>query len=298
MNIFVSGLSSLETTLDVRGFPITYYPLDYPFFGIRAEVAGAGFRTACGSVALGDHVDFLTLVGDDYNGRRVREAITAAGMSDAYTFNMLKNTVESIVLQEKPFGRRQLYCDLKDAQDRYVDAERVEAAVKNSDICALLNVNFSRKFIPLAKRYNKPIATDVQALSDVNDAFNAEFIENADILFLSDEGIPTAPAEFMAALRRRTAAKVIVMGLGEDGVMYYDGSELKSLHSVTGGNVITAGAGAALFSGFLHYYGAYDCTDAIKRAEVYAAIKLQQNSSTGAFPTDADVEARLAVTKF
>ena len=33
MKLLVSGLLNTETTAAVRGFPIPYYPIDYPFFG-------------------------------------------------------------------------------------------------------------------------------------------------------------------------------------------------------------------------------------------------------------------------
>lgn len=299
MKIFVSGLSDVETTLAVRGFPVTYYPVDYPFFGIKTEVAGLGYRTALTAVALGDEVEFMTLVGDDFHGKLVTEAITTAGMSSKYVYAVLKNTVQSVVLQEVPFGRRQVYCDLKDAQEITLDAAAIRNAIENADVCALLNINFSRAFIPIAKSLGKPIATHVQALSDVNDAFNAEFIESANILFLSDEGISTSREDFMHALKQKTHAEVIVMGLGSDGVLYCErGGEIKHLKAVADDNVLTAGAGAALFTGFLHYYGKYDCTEALKRAEVCAALKLSGNSKTGAYPTEQEVEKKLAKVVF
>ncbi len=38
MKVIVSGLVNIETTLKVRKFPIDYYPIDYPFFGIKSDV--------------------------------------------------------------------------------------------------------------------------------------------------------------------------------------------------------------------------------------------------------------------
>lgn len=299
MKIFVSGLSDVETTLAVRGFPVTYYPVDYPFFGIKTEVAGLGYRAALAAVALGDEVEFVTLVGDDFHGKLVTEAVISAGMSSKYVYSVLKDTVQSVVLQEVPFGRRQVYSDLKDAQEITVDAASLRKAIEKSDVCALLNVNFSRAFIPIAKSLGKKIATHVQALSDVNDAFNAEFIESADILFLSDIGISTSREDFMRALRKRSNAEVIVMGLGADGVLYCErDGELKWLKAVADSEVYTAGAGAALFTGFLHYYGRYDCTEALKRAEVCAALKLAENAKTGAYPTEQEIEKKLSKVVF
>ena len=46
MNILVSGLINTETTAQVRGFPIPYYPIEYPFFVGNTAVSGVGFNLA------------------------------------------------------------------------------------------------------------------------------------------------------------------------------------------------------------------------------------------------------------
>ena len=46
MKLFVSCLLNVETTVAVRGFPISYYPIDYPFFGIQSHVSGVGYNIA------------------------------------------------------------------------------------------------------------------------------------------------------------------------------------------------------------------------------------------------------------
>ena len=39
-HILISGLINTETTVRVREFPIPYYPIDYPFFGVSTAVSG------------------------------------------------------------------------------------------------------------------------------------------------------------------------------------------------------------------------------------------------------------------
>ena len=41
---FVAGLINLETTLAVDGFPLPYFPVRYPFFGIQTTVSGVGYN--------------------------------------------------------------------------------------------------------------------------------------------------------------------------------------------------------------------------------------------------------------
>ena len=47
-SILVSGLFNMETTVKIRGFPISYYPIDYDFFGVASSLSGVGFNlTKC-----------------------------------------------------------------------------------------------------------------------------------------------------------------------------------------------------------------------------------------------------------
>ena len=43
-SILVSGLFNMETTVKIRGFPISYYPIDYDFFGVASSLSGVGFN--------------------------------------------------------------------------------------------------------------------------------------------------------------------------------------------------------------------------------------------------------------
>jgi hypothetical protein len=45
-NILISGLFNMETTLQIKGFPIDYFPIDYPFFGINTSVSGVSANIA------------------------------------------------------------------------------------------------------------------------------------------------------------------------------------------------------------------------------------------------------------
>ena len=87
-----------------------------------------------------------------------------------------------------PDGRRQIYCDLKDIQEQSLPPASV--GLDNCAIAAICNINFNRALIKAAKAKGAVTATDVHVLSDIEDDYNRDFMENADILFLSDEAQP------------------------------------------------------------------------------------------------------------
>lgn len=65
MKILVSGLVNIETSAKVRGFPVNYYPIDYPFFGVTSSVGGVGYNVSKAMKTLGDDVTFLSYTGND-----------------------------------------------------------------------------------------------------------------------------------------------------------------------------------------------------------------------------------------
>lgn len=295
MKFFISGLVNVETNLRIRSFPVTYYPIDYPFFGIETSISGVGYNLATAAKTLSDEIEFCSIIGKDNEGRRVAEALDKSGISRKYIFDNIDATPVSIILYEPGAdGRRQIYCDLKDIQDKTIDTSMVEDAVRWADVCMLCNTNFNRALLPIAKAAGKPIATDVHTLSDIHDPFNSDFMKYADILFLSDEDLPTSPEKFLSKLSGEYSAKIIAIGLGSDGVIFYerDTEAVTRLPAVSiGGVVNTVGAGDALFTSFIHYYyGGCGATEAMKRAEVFAALKIRHDGGAVGFPTEAEVQ--------
>ena len=69
--ILVSGLVNVETTLKVRKFPIDYYPIDYPFFGIKSTISGVAYNIVKSLISLGDDVTLTSFIGDDFEGEFV-----------------------------------------------------------------------------------------------------------------------------------------------------------------------------------------------------------------------------------
>jgi ribokinase len=192
-----------------------------------------------------------------------------------------------------PEGRRQIYCDLKDIQETAYPFS--PADLDGIDLVVACNINFNRALLPLAKASGKTIATDVHVLSDIHDPYNREFMEAADILFLSDEAIGEYYAGFLQTLAATYPSKIIVLGRGSKGAAIYlraDGS-ITELPAVYAGQVVnTVGAGDALFSGFLHFYAkGFAPADALQRAQVFAAHKITVSGASNGFVNEQTVEA-------
>ncbi len=171
MKIIVSGLVNIETTLKVRKFPIDYYPIDYPFFGIKSDVSGVAYNVAKALRTLGNDIQITSFIGEDEEGKRILSKLEEEKIGSRYIYHELKETPVTVALYDDE-GRRQIYCDLKDIQEKNIEPARLGESIKNSDLIVLCNTNFNRPLLKEAKRAGKIIASDVHVLSDINDEYN------------------------------------------------------------------------------------------------------------------------------
>ncbi len=288
-NILVSGLVNVETTLQVRQFPMEYYPIDYPFFGINTAVSGVGYNIAGALTALGDNVQLASMVGTDFQAAYIRDELQNRGISTAHLLPRLTQTPSSVILYE-PSGRRQVWCDLKDIQEQSYPYPA--DVLDGIDLVAACNINFSRPLLQKAKAAGIPIATDVHVFSNIHDDYNRDFLQYADILFLSDEALGENFSDFLLQLAQAYGTKIIVLGRGGKGAALCVDGAVTSLPAVQVGRVVnTVGAGDALFSAFIHYYAkGTQPLEALVRAQLFASAKIGANGGGLGFVTEPQIE--------
>lgn len=293
MKVTISGLINTETTLKINEFPIHYYPVDYPFFGIQSHVSGVAYNLAKSLHILNNEVDIFSMISNDYDGNHILTQLKEDGINNHYIQCCLKETPSSVILYDN-FGKRQVYSDLKDIQEKTFDPACMDGSIKDSDLVIACNINFNRPLLKYAKSLGKTIATDVHVLNNIHDEYNCEFMEYSDILFLSDERLPYRANQFLLDLKNTYDCRIIVLGQGDKGCMLYERSSDKLYHldAVTGLPVInTVGAGDALFSSFLNYYmKGFDAITSLKFAELFAAKKIGVNGAANGFITESELE--------
>lgn len=275
--ILVSGLINIETTLRVEGFPLPYAPVHYPFWGVRSTVSGVGYNITRALTTLGHEVRFLSQVGADLAGKMARQAIAASGTEIAGVLPTLQETPQSVILYDGA-GQRQIHVDLKDAQERPYPPHLFAAALAPCELAVLCNVNWNRPFLPQARQAGKLVATDIHTIHELDDPYNRDFMAAAHILFMSNERLPCAPAEWAKRLQQQYGTPIIVIGLGQAGAMLAVLADecLVEIPAVYTRPVVnTIGAGDALFSAFLHgYLHTRDPYQALQTAVVFASYKI------------------------
>lgn len=293
MTILVAGLINIEITLRVEAFPIQYNPVNYPFFGVNSSVSGVGYNVAKALTVLGNDVSFLSLTGKDPARILIREALFTDCIPGDHVLDILDQTPHSVILYDST-GRRQINVDLKDIQERTYPPEVFEAALSQASLVIPCNVNFSRPFLRKTWQAGKPIATDIHAISDLEDAYNSDYMRYANVLFMSHEKLPCVPEEWARQIMNRYGTEIVVIGLGAEGALLAVKSDhfLERLPAVQTRPVVnTIGAGDALFSAFVHIYNqTHNPYEALRQAMVFASYKIGATGAADGFLSAAELE--------
>ena len=291
--ILVSGLINIETTLRIESFPIPYTPVRYPFFGLCTAVSGVGYNIARALTILGDEVRLLSMIGRDPLAMLARDALERDGISGRDVIDAVEETAQSVILYDGE-GRRQINVDLKDIQETEFPAGRYKPAQNASDLLVLCNINFSRPFLEPARKSGKPIATDVHALTDLDDPYNRDFMRSADILFMSHEWLAVTPEEWARKVWNRYGPEILVIGMGGEGALLAVKGDnfIERIPAVRARPVVnTIGAGDAQFSAFVHYYAkTRDPYISLKKAMLFASYKIGAASASDGFLREEALE--------
>lgn len=291
LKLLVAGILNIETIVNVPDYVLKeHIPLQlFPFHGINNYVSGSGYNIAKALHMLGDDVELLSLIGEDVQGEIILEELKKEGIKNDGVCCAMKETPLSMVLYGES-NCKSSFCDLKDIQEKAYDIDIFKKKMADVSTVVLTNTNFCRPFLPAAKAAGKLIATDVQAIPDVHDDFNKEFMEYADILFVSNDNIEGSPTELLMSLRDTYKSQIIVVGCGEHGASIYVKQDnfIGSYAAVKTRSIVNkVGAGDALFSAFMHFYvKSADPYYSLKNALLFASYKIGTEGSSNGFLTE------------
>lgn len=287
----VAGLINVETTCKIESFPLSYAPVRYPFFGLKTTVSGVGYNVAKALTTLGNEVDLLSIIGNDSLSHVVRHAVQDHAIADKRVLSLMDETAQSVILYDET-GKRAIHVDLKNIQETLYPLVHLDFT--GVDLAVLCNINFTRPMLEQAKQAGVPIATDVHTLRSLEDDYNRDYMTAADILFMSDEGLPMSPQEWVWRVWERYPAPILVIGMGAKGALLAIRAEQRISHFPARALrpiVNTIGAGDALFSAFVHSYAeTKDPYLAIQKAILFAGYKIGEKGAADGFLSAAQLE--------
>jgi len=204
-------------------------------------------------------------VGEDHNGRLVRETLSGGGIDLTGLFVDPGGTARSINFMY-PDGWRKNFYDGKGHMSLQPDLP-----------------NWARTLLPLAKDLGLIIACDIQDISSIDDPYRQDFIQYADILFFSSVNYddPTPLIDSVLAIR---PDQVIVVGMGAAGCALRTKNGIRFFPAVDLPDPVidTNGAGDELAVGFLSSYvlDRFSLADAVCRGQITARHTCTQRASS------------------
>jgi acarbose 7IV-phosphotransferase len=270
--VVVAGVTNVQFSVPVDGFPVAYAPVRYPQAQTGVRVAGVGYNVAAGLAALGGEVRLATFAGGDLLGGAVERELRSRGLHGPWVVAG-QETPRSVVLHE-PGGERMIWTDLRGLPHAIYPPGVFAEALHGADWAVITNIGFARPLLAVAQDAGVPIAADVQAIDDLDDNYNRDWMAAAQVLFCSHERLPVPPKAWVPLVWQRYQTPVVVVGCGADGALLgvRDSGEIRHVPAVAPRGVIsTAGAGDALAAAFMHVYAPTDDPHAaIEQAVVFA----------------------------
>lgn len=291
--ILVMGPIYAETTVKVSSIPLTDNRLIENNFGIITGFSGHGYNVSRALTKLGNAVSFLSFCGNDPFKLMLDDELAKNGISNEYVIPSLSATPHTIVLfsDEK---NRQIINDLKESYEEIYDESIFEKAIKDCDSVVFCNSNYARPFLKKAKDAGKMIVTDVHDIKDIDDEFNKEFMQYADVLCLNHANINEPYEDFIKEIENKYHNEIIILGMGEKGAIIYVKKDnfIGSFPTVRTRKIVnTLGAGDSQLSAFVHFYKKTgNPYYSLKAAILFASYKIGNPSASHGFLTEEQVE--------
>ncbi|MGO2745236.1 carbohydrate kinase family protein [Microbacterium sp.] len=209
-------------------------------------VGGTSAGKALSFADAGVEAMLYALVGDDAAGRRVQQAMSAAGVS--VRWGTSAQTERHLNLMTRAGERVSLYLASPSEQNGDVPQD-VRVALGSAEVVVLDLASESSRLLPIAAEAGARVWVDVHDYDGVNE-FHRPFLAGADAVFCNDDKLDD-PVAFLRS-RVDGGASFAVCTLGADGAVAVDADgAVIEVPAIPVEVVDTNGAGDAFFAGVL-----------------------------------------------
>jgi len=294
MDVVGLGENSVDRVLVVPHLPgSTKAPSKMRVDAARRSCGGQVATTMAACATLGLRGAYAGRVGDDADGRMVRETLTGFGVNTSHLHTTSGAVTRwATILVDATNGERSVLWDRDDALamgSSEIDAIDVAATrlvhVDDTDIAA------SIRLASAARHAGRLVTTDIDAEPDA-----LGLLKLATHPILSEHALAALsgerdPERGLRALRRQCDG-VITVTLGARGAMTLDGDTLLTAPGISVTAVDTTGAGDVFRAGFIvALLAGRSVADTLRFANAAAAVSCTRVGAMGGVPTTAETES-------
>ncbi len=280
--VVVVGNAGVDTNVFLHGEDVDF-SVEANFSENIDTVGQAGAYTCRGYARLGRRAAFIGHVGDDHNGRLVRRVLAGDGVDLRALGTDPAGTARSVNIMYRD-GRRKNFYDGKGHMDLGVDLQLCRSVMAGARLAHFHIPNWARLLLPLARELGLVVACDLQDVISADDAYRADFVQQADILFFSAVN-HADPEPLMETFLDDKPDRVVVAGMGARGCAVGTHGWVRRFPpmEMEAPVVDTNGAGDSLAVGFLvsHVLQGLPLDESILRGQIAArhACTLRGDSS-------------------
>ena len=266
--VVVVGNAGVDTNVYLHAPADLTHETDYP--DTFDTVGQSGGYSARAFARLGHATAFLGYVGDDALGRYLVDELGTDGVDLSCVEVDPGGTNRSINLMA-PDGTRHSFFDGKSHMTLVPPVERWARAFDGARLAHFSIPNWGRLLLGPARAAGCVVSVDLQDVRDLSDPYRADFVDAADVLFLSGTHLHDREAAVRALHR---PGRLVVMGLGAHGCLVGsdDGITAHLPVDLPFPVVDTNGAGDSLAAGFLssHVLLGLDLATSVHRGQLAA----------------------------
>lgn len=245
--VFVCGGASYNSVITLKKFPRavsqTIHSCNY-----LETIGNTGAGKAMALAYLNFKTTFHLLVGKDLYGQKVLSYLEHPNLTLEPYFDP-KGTERHLNILNEDGGRISIFIN-PSSDIPNIDYLKMENDLKNSDFVVINISNYCRYFIPICKKLNKKLWTDLHDYDGKSDYYT-EFIDGADYIFLSSENLKDYKSFMLERISKGT--ELVVCTHGKNGATAYSQNkewiEVQIIDEYIFNN--SNGAGDSFFSGFL-----------------------------------------------
>ena len=273
--VFISGGTSWNSVITLDEFPEaiakTIHECDFD-----ETLGSTGAGKALTLSQLGFDITLHGLLGDDLYGTKVQEALNQPNLN-FITDSDPQGTERHLNIMNGRGERISIFIN-PSSDEPNIDYAKFEFMIAESDYAVINILNYCRNILPVCKKLNKEIWTDLHDYN-LGNPYHQDFIDAADYIFLSSDNLPEYK-EFMQQ-QIKNGKKLVVCTHAKEGASaltekgeWFDVPIIDKYQMIN-----TNGAGDSFFSGFLYAFDqGHDTLKCLQYATVTAGLCITSKS--------------------
>ncbi|MDD7885761.1 carbohydrate kinase family protein [Flavivirga sp. 57AJ16] len=276
-NVFVIGGASFNSVITLDEFPEAL-PQTIHKCQFNETIGNTGAGKALTLSRLGFNTTFHALIGEDSFGDKVKSFLKGPNLNFISDIDS-KGTERHLNIMNSRGERISIFTN-PSSDTPTINYSKFEKELVKSDYIVVNIANYCRHILPVCKKLNKEVWTDLHDY-DGGNAYHQDFIDAANYIFLSSDNLPDYRSFMKAQIDKGKA--LVVCTHGKDGATAYTKEgvwiEVPIIDNYKMNNA--NGAGDSFFSGFLYgFYKGFKIKKCIQFATITSGLCIESETIT------------------